>query len=118
MEIQLQFVQVTARVVRGILNDAMVKECNGCLVNHPSQIHHECLMLSGEDCIRFCLDRAILLVDWVKVKEEFWSHITLDVMEWPSRFWNDEWFQNLWSDGDWWEQLVSALVAQEKEACA
>ena len=116
MEFQLQLVLAMARVVRTVLNEAMVKECNGCMVNHASQIHHECIMLSGEDRIRFCLDRAILLVDWEKVKEGFWSQITLDVMEWPSHFWDDEWFQNLWNDEDWWEQLVSALVAQESEA--
>ena len=118
MEFQLQLVLAMARVVRTVLNEAMVKECNGCMVNHASQIHHECLMLSGEDRIRFCLDRAILLVDWEKVKEGFWNQITLDVMEWPSCFWDDEWIQNLWNDEDWREQLVSALVAQESEAWA
>ena len=117
MEIQLQLVQAMARVVRGILNEAMAIECNGCVVSHPSQIQHECLMLSGEARIRYCLGRAILLLNWVKVKEEFWNHITLDVMDWPSCFWDDAWFQNLWSDEDWWEQLVSALVVQESEAC-
>ena len=103
METQLQLVQAMPRIVRGILNDAMVKECNGSLVNHPSQIHHECLMLSGEDRIRFSLARALLLVDWLGVKQEFWNHITLDPMDWPSRFWDDQWVRNLWSDEGWQE---------------
>ena len=59
METQLQLVQAMAWIVRGILNDAMVKECNGCLVNHPSQIHPEC-QWGGSDkilfgsCLTFC----------------------------------------------------------------
>ena len=85
-------------VVRDILHQAMAVECYGCMVKHPSQMQHHCLFLSGEACIRYCLDWFILLVDWVKMKKEFWNHITLDPMEWPSLFWDDEWFQNLWSD--------------------
>ena len=72
MEIQLKLVQTMAQFVRGILNEvsnvgfitvhglneghiilneAMVIKCSGCLLNHPSQIHHECLMVSVEDRI-------------------------------------------------------------------
>ena len=39
MEIHLKLVQAMARVVRGIRNEAMMIDCNGCLLNHPSQIH-------------------------------------------------------------------------------
>ena len=65
MEAQLQLVKAMARVVRGILDEAMAIECNGCMVSLPSLIQHECLMLSGEARIHFCLARALLLVDCV-----------------------------------------------------
>ena len=64
-------------------------------------------MLDGEDRIRFCLDQALLLVDWERVKTDFdrsWSHI---------RFLDKVWYQTLWTDDSWYEQLVSALVVQE-----
>ena len=113
MEAQLQLVQATARLVRHVLHAAMAVECCGYVVNHPSQVQHHCLFLSGEACIRYCLDQALLLADWESVKEEFWSRITLDPSYCPTSFHDVEWFQNLWSDEDWWEQLMSALLAQE-----
>ena len=99
--------------MRHVLNEAMAVECYGCMVNHPSQMQHHCLFLSGEVRIRYCLDRALLLADWESVKEEFWSHITLDPSYCPTSFHDMEWFQILWSDEDWWEQLLLSLLAQE-----
>ena len=107
MEAQLQLVKTTASHVRCFIDQAMNFECNGCLVDHPSQINHECLMLSGEDRIRFCLDRALLLVDWEKVKTDFHHSYP------QTSFHDQEWFQTLWSDNSWFEQLVSAVLHQE-----
>ena len=105
MECQLQLVQTTARYVRCFLDEAMEFECNGCSVDHPSQLQHECIMLGGEDRIRFCLDQALLLVDWKRVKTDFdqsWSY---------TRFHDKVWYQTLWPNDGWYEQLVSALLA-------
>ena len=107
MEIQVQLVKTTARHVHCFLAQAMNLECNGCLVDHPTQSNHECLMLSGEDYIRFCLDQALLLVDWAKVKTDFEQSCT------PVTFHNKEWFQTLWAEECWYDQLVSALLTQE-----
>ena len=64
-------------------------------------------MLDGEDHIKFCLDRALLLVDWENVKHDF-------VQSYPqSNFRDKNWFQTLWADDIWYDQLVSALLAQE-----
>ena len=113
MEIQLKLVEATARHARYVLGEAVDMECNGCLVDHPSQLQHECVMLSGEDRIRFCLDRALLLLDWIEVKQEFWNNVTLDPSCCHECFHDVEWYKTLWNDEDWWEQLVSALMAQE-----
>ena len=105
MECQLQLAQTTARHVHCFLDEAIEFECNGCSVEHPSQLQHECLMLSGEAHIRFCLDQALLLVDWERVKTDFdqsWSH---------TRFHDKVWYQTLWPNDGWYEQLVSALLA-------
>ena len=107
MECQLQLVQTTARHVCSFLEQAMKLQCNGCLVNHPSQLQHECLMLSGEDRVRFCLEQALLLVNWGQVKTDFdqkWAH---------TRFRDKVWYQTLWTDDSWYEQLLSALLTQQ-----
>ena len=105
MECQLQLVQTAARHVRCFLDETMEFECNGCSVDHPSQLQHECIMLGGEDRIRFCLDQALLLVDWERVKTDFdqsWSH---------TRFHDKVWYQTLSTNDGWYEHLVSALLA-------
>ena len=33
------------------LGKAMAAECYGCLLDHPSQVQHQCIMLEGEDRI-------------------------------------------------------------------
>ena len=107
MECQLQLAQTTARHVHRLLDQAIEFKCDGCSVDHPSQLQHECLMLSGEAHIRFCVDQALLLVDWGKVKTDFdrsWSHI---------RFHDKVRYQTLWTDDSWYERLVSVLLAQE-----
>ena len=107
MEAQVQLIKLTARHVSHYLEEAMLNECNGCVISHGSQLQHSCLMLSGEDRIRFCLDRALLLVDWEKLTKAF-------VQSYPQfNFHDKEWFQTLWADVTWYNQLVSALLAQE-----
>ena len=104
MEAQMQLVRLAARHVHYFLDHAMNFECNGCSVDHPSQLQHECLMLDGEDRIRFCLDQALLLVDWGQVKHEFEKSCPRVCSH------GKEWFQTLWADVSWYDQLVSALL--------
>ena len=107
MEAQVQLIKLTAQHVSHYLEEAMLNECNGCVISHGSQLQHACLMLSGEDRIRFCLDRALLLVDWEKLTKAF-------VQSYPQfNFHDKEWFQTLWADVTWYNQLVSALLTQE-----
>ena len=78
MEIQLQLVKATARRVKRLLDRAMQKECYGCEVSHPSQIQHQCVMIEDpEERIRFCLDRALRMVNWKKVQTDLSRQRTL-----------------------------------------
>ena len=108
MEVQLQLVKATARHVRYFLGQAVDVQCNGCRVNHGSQLQHECVMLSGEDRIRFGLHQDLVLVDWDKVKEDF-DHSCSSISSYDSH-----WIKNLWNDQMWYEQLVSSLVMLER----
>ena len=89
MEAQVQLIKLTAGHVSHYLEEAMLNECNGCMISHGSQLQHSCLMLSGEDRIRFCLDRALLLVDWEKFTKAFvqsiqfsWQGVVPNSMGW------------------------------------
>ena len=103
----MQLIKLTAQHVSHYLEEAMLNECNGCILSHGSQLQHSCLMLNGEDRIKFCLDRALLLAYWEKLKKVFvQSYLQFN-------FYDKEWFQTLWADAIWYDQLVSALLAQE-----
>ena len=57
------------------------------------------------EALDFVLTKALLLLDWEKVKTDFdqsWSH---------TRFHDKMWYQTLWNNDGWYEQLVSALLA-------
>jgi hypothetical protein len=47
------------------------EQCYGCETNHPSQIHHDCLMLSEEESWNLFYDNAKDAVD----AEEVWKHV-------------------------------------------
>ena len=111
MEIHLQLVKTVARQVRKCLDETVKAQCSGCLVNHPSQHQHECIMLEGEDKIRFGLEFALTLVDWVRVRQDFWHHLSIKHMLKLPNCYNDvNWLQNLWEDETWKEFLMSALL--------
>ena len=100
MECQLQLAQTTARHVHRFLDQAMEFKCNGCSVDHPSQPQHECLMLSGEARIRFCLDQALLLEDWGKVENRFWSVMVSHSFSWQGVVSNSvDWWWLVWTTG-------------------
>ena len=107
MEAQKQLVMVTARYVSLHLQNAMLIECNGCLVHHASQIEHECVMLTGEERIRFCLDKALTLVDWEKVKNDF-----VQISSAPY-FPDKNCIQHLWTNASWLKQLMFVLLSLE-----
>ena len=59
MEIQLQLFGAVARQLQPYLDHALRAQCNGCLVDHPSQYQHKCIMLEGEDGIRYGLELVL-----------------------------------------------------------
>ena len=111
MEIQLQLVSAVARQLQPYLDHALRAQCNGCLVDHPSQYQHECIMLEGEDGIRYGLELALTLIDWNAVKHDFWQHVSINHMINLPKCYNDvNWLQKLYQYDSCKELLVSALL--------
>ena len=54
--LESNFHQVYARALLNVFASSLMKMCYGCAVDHPSQIHHECLMLSEEEKVQLCFD--------------------------------------------------------------
>ena len=101
MEIKVQLVSATAREVESWLNPAMHELCNGCYFDHPSQIQHECLMLEGEERIRFCIYKALDMLDWKKVSQDWWQHLSVaHQIACPRHCGDIDWLRHVWRDTD------------------
>ena len=114
MELQIKLVEATAHHVYNRLQEAMRTECVGCLISHGSQKQHMCLMMEGEEYVRYCLDKALTLVDWHQVKSTFWKSLNVHLMlQCHPCYDKTLFFQKLWQDKYWKNQLVSVLVNKQ-----
>ena len=49
------------------------------VLNQASQKQHQCLMLEDREAwIYFCLDKALDLINWIKIGNDFYRRLTLD----------------------------------------
>ena len=79
MDIQIQLVSIIAREIKPILQQAMKECCVGCLHDHGSQKRHQCIMLEDREAwIYFCLDKALDLISWRKIANDFHQRLGLD----------------------------------------
>ena len=59
-----------------LIFDQVHQDCEGCKVNHPSQLRHQlCLFTSTEDWVDFYLDLALETLDLDKVMERWYPQI-------------------------------------------
>ena len=112
MEIQVQFTIATARQVKKCLSIAMKEECNGCQIQHGSQLQHQCVMLEDEEeRVRFCLDKALEIVEWKFVKFEMFGHMRPSlVLRLPGCYDDEKWLRDVWRNEPEREMLVNILT--------
>ena len=79
MDIQIQLVSIIAIEIKPLLRQAMKECCDGCRHHHASQKQHQCLMLEDREAwIYFCLDKALDLINWIKIGNDFYRRLILD----------------------------------------
>ena len=116
MEIELQLINAVARQLKPLIPSAMKKECNGCFSDHPSQLQHECVMLEDEEeRIRFVIDTALGMVQWKKVWNDFWKHLSVfHVLRCPRCFDDEDWLRRIFCDPDTKQKLIAALQSRNE----
>jgi len=62
-EIENMLIQAYAYVVINIILDLVNKKCEGCIFDHPSQRHHDCLMLENDIKVYRYLTEALQQVN-------------------------------------------------------
>ncbi len=103
-EIEKLLANAYAKEIASHLWEVTQKKCYGCIVDHPSQRHHDvCLMMEEEERIDVCFEDALRLVDhdrattdWKKSIEHLniTGHeiLKFDCIHWRETVWiTDEW---------------------------
>ena len=63
-DIEMEHIRVFAVEIYFLMPDIIKKTCNGCRINHPSQIEHDvCLMMTREEMVEHCFDEALCKID-------------------------------------------------------
>lgn len=117
MEIELQLIKATARQVDKHLEKAIKKLCPGCYDRHSTLNQHDCAMIEDpEDRIRYGLNKALEMVDWRRVSDDWWSHLSvIHILRCPRQHDDLKWLSNLWNEHDMKEKLIAALMRGEKK---
>ena len=53
----------------------MVENCNGCIIDHPSQRQHPCLMMENDEKLLLYFDIAFSRVSEANVMEKFMNSL-------------------------------------------
>ena len=66
--IEERLIKCYAEEIASVINQLVVENCQGCIIDHPSQRQHPCLMMeSDEDC------QCTLMMRYQKyLKQELW----------------------------------------------
>ena len=60
-----------AHEIAAIISHLVVENCNGCMINHLSQTHHQCLMVERDEQLCLYFDCALEKVSEGNVMEAF-----------------------------------------------
>ena len=115
--LESNFHQVYARALLNVFASSLMKMCYGCVVDHPSQIHHECLMLSEEEKVQLCFDDMLQNVDEDAILE-IWNQNVNDLQgispevlsAYKLRTFSDEWRTNEMKTLSWREYMQHTVV--------
>ena len=66
-----KLLKISAEEIAPIISQLVVENCNGCMTEHLSQMHHQCLMMERD--VQLCLyfDNALEKASETKVIETF-----------------------------------------------
>ena len=66
-----KLLQVSAEEIASIISQLVVENCNGCMTEHLSQTHHQCLTMERDERLCLYFDSALEKASETKVMEAF-----------------------------------------------
>ena len=56
--IEERLITCHAEEIASVINQLVVENCNGCIIDHPSQRQHPCLMMESDERLSMYFDDA------------------------------------------------------------
>ena len=74
--IQEKLIKCYAEEVASGISQLVVDNCNGCIIDHPSQRQHSCLMIESDERLSLYFDDALSKVSEASVMENFMNSLS------------------------------------------
>ena len=73
--IEERLIKCYAEEIASVINQLVVENCNGCIIDHPSQRQHPCLMMESDERLSMYLDDALSKISESRVMENFMNSL-------------------------------------------
>ena len=73
--IEERLIKCYAEEIASVINQLVVENCNGCIIDHPSQIQHPCLMMESDERLSMYFDDALSKISEARVMENFMNSL-------------------------------------------
>ena len=73
--IEERLIKCYAGEIASVINQLVVENCNGCIIDHPSQRQHPCLMMESDERLSMYFDDALSKISEARVMENFMNSL-------------------------------------------
>ena len=73
--IEEKLIKCYAEEIASVINQLVVENCNGCIIDHPSQRQHPCLMMESDERLSMYFDDALSKISEARVMENFMNSL-------------------------------------------
>ena len=73
--IEERLIKCYAEEIASVINQLVVENCNGCIIDHPSQRQHPCLMMERDERLSMYFDDALSKISETRVMENFMNSL-------------------------------------------
>ena len=100
--IEERLIKCYAEEIASVINQLVVENCNGCIIDHPSQRQHPCLMMESDERLSLYFDDALSWASEAKVMENFMNSLNdikprvngLELLKYTCYDWRTEFCSN------------------------
>ena len=74
--IEERLIKCYAEEIVPVINQLVVENCNSCIIDHPSQRQHPCLMMESDERLSLYFDEALSKVSEACIMERFMNSLS------------------------------------------